>query len=292
MHDHQKLYRIFRLIQLLSQPPYRRVSRLAELLETTPETVYRYLRLLGAVGYQIDKDEQYRYFLLVDFGRDDDELLDTEEAGFLQDLLWQAPAGHPLRDRLLHKLNRQYLLRPMVQSLTKFNVYEHIRTLGQALKSERRVRLHNYFSGEGELSTRYAEPVEFQKGYTYILVFDLDKQAYRQLKIERIGDVEILDEAIQTQHDSPSPDLFGWPGSKWFSVKLRLKARARQLLLEEYPEARPFVRMQRGTAVFDGRVRGWPGIGRFILGLPGQIEVVEPEALKQYLRERIGEFDF
>lgn len=292
MTEHQKLYRVFRLIQLLSQPPYRKVARLAEILETSRETVYRYIRLLQDIGYQIDHDEHHRYFLLVDFAHEDGKLFDTEEAGFLQDLLWQAPAGHPLRDRLLHKLNRQYSLAPLMQSLVKFNVYEHIRTLGQALESGLRVRLHNYYTGEGKLSTRYVEPVEFQQGYTYIWAFDLDKQDYRQFKIERISDVEILDEPITGEHESRTLDLFGWTGPQWLPVTLKLSTRAHQLLLEEYPEARPFVRTHKGQAIFDGMVRDWHGIGRFILGLPGQVEVVEPEELKHYLQKRIGEFDF
>jgi len=292
MNDQQKLYRVFRLIQLLSQRPYRKVARLAEILEISPETGYRYIRLLQAIGYQIDHDEHYRYFLLVDFTHEDGKLLDTEEAGFLQDLLWQAPAGHPLRDRLLHKLNRQYTLAPLMQSLVKFNVYEHIRTLGQALESERRVRLHNYYTGEGKVGTRYVEPVEFQQGYTYIFAFDLDRKDYRQFKIERISDVEILDEPITGEHESRTLDIFGWTGPRWLTVTLKLSTRAHQLLLEEYPDARPFVRTHKGRAIFDGMVRDWHGIGRFILGLPGQVAVVEPEELKQYLRKRIGEFDF
>ena len=126
MTDQQKLYRVFRLIQLLSQPPYRTVKRLAEILEVDPRTVYRYIQLLESLGYAVDKKPGDRYFLHVEFTQEGG-LIDTDEAGFLQDLLWQAPAGHPLRDRLLHKLNRQYMLAPLAQSLTKFNIYEHIR---------------------------------------------------------------------------------------------------------------------------------------------------------------------
>ena len=60
MTDQQKLYRVFRLLQLLSQRPYRNVPHLASVLETSRETVYKYIRLLESVGYQIDKDEHNR----------------------------------------------------------------------------------------------------------------------------------------------------------------------------------------------------------------------------------------
>ena len=182
MTDQQKLFRVFRLIQLLSQPPYRKVKRLAEILEVDARTVYRYIQLLEKLGYGVDKKPGDRYFLQVEFSAGD-KLIDTEEAGFLQDLLWQAPAGHPLRDRLLHKLNRQYMLAPLAQSLSKFNIYEHIRALGGALEAERQVILHNYYAPSSEtLGSRHLEPVEFMQGYTYLWAYDLDKQGYRQFK--------------------------------------------------------------------------------------------------------------
>ena len=288
MTDQQKLYRVFRLIQCLSQRPYRTASRLAQLIETTPRTVYKYFHLLESVGYQIDKDEKNRYFLLVDHSIDH-QLIDTEEAGFLQDLLWQAPAGHPLRERILHKLNRQYALKPLVQSLGKFQVYEHVSVLGQAIELKRRVRLHNYLSGENELSDRYCEPVEFMESYAYLWAYDLDRADYRQFKLDRIGRVELLDEPVTTDHDSRALDLFGWTGPHWLPVTLRLSNRAYQLLLEEYPLARPFLRSSKGQVVFEGMVRDWRGIGRYILGLPGEIEVVDPPELLDYLRERVGQ---
>jgi proteasome accessory factor C len=288
MTDHQKLYRVFRLIQLLSQRPYRTVKQLAMILECGQKTAYRYIELLESVGYLIDKDEGNRYFLQMEALKGPEGLIDTEEAIFLQEMLWQMPASDPLRDKILHKLNKQFTLRPIVQSLVKLQAYEHIHTIGKAIEMGRRVRLHNYHSAEGELSTKHMEPVEFQQGYTYLWAYDLDKQDYRQLKIERIGYVEFLEEKIEGKHDSRLPDLFGWTGKEWLPVKLRLSSRAHQLLVEEYPDARPFIRTSKGKAYFDGMVRDWRGIGRFILGLPGEVEVVEPEGLKGYLRERVG----
>jgi len=285
MTDQQKLFRIFKLLQLLSQRPYRKVPHLAQLLECSRETVYRYIRLLESVGYQIDKTEHDCYFLLLDAGTEG-QLFDAEEAGYLQDLLWQASGKHPYRDRLLHKLNKQFTLRPLVQSLQKFQVLEHTQKLGQAIESQVQVRL-TYLSSTGELTQRHGEPVEFMDGYTYLWFYDLDKGEYRQLKMERIGHVELTELPIARKHESRALDLFGWTGPKWLPVTLRLSYRAQQLLLEEHPDARPFVRSSGSQSYFDGMVRDWRGIGRFILGLPGEIEVVEPEELRGYLVERI-----
>lgn len=286
MTDQQKLYRLFRLLAVLSQRPYRTVPHLASLLECSKETIYKYLRLLESVGYQIDKDEGNRYFLLLDHAPQH-SLLDLDEAGFLNDVLWQTSAGHPLRDRILHKLNRQFTLRPLVQSLGKFQMYTHINTLGQAIEGNRRVRLHNYLSGNNEQTHRYCEPVEFMENYAYLWAFDIDKEDYRQFKIDRIGYVELLAEPITGHHESRVLDLFGWTGPRWLPVQLQLSNRAHQLLLEEYPDARPFVRTFRSQAIFEGAVRDWRGIGRFILGLPTEITVTDTPDLLDYLRQRV-----
>lgn len=291
--DQQKLYRVFRLIRLLSQPPYRTVKQLASILEVSPETAYRYIRLLESVGYSIDKKPGNRYFLFLDYEHDT-PLIDQDEAGYLHDLLWQASAGDPRREHLLHKFNKQFSLAPVVQSLPKLAVYEHVRVLGRALEQNLRVRLLNYYapSSGGQLTNRYLEPVEFMQGYTYLWAYDLEKEDYRQFKLDRIGDVELLDEAVTGEHESRVLDLFGWTGPQWLPVKLRLSSYAHHLLLEEYPDARPFLRTHRGEALFDGMVRDWRGIGRFVLGLPGEVEVVEPEEFRGYLRERVDSFKF
>jgi len=286
MNDLQKLYRIFRLLQLLSQPPYRTVPQLASLLDTSTKSVYRYLRLLEEVGYLIDKKEGNRYFLQLDFPAQH-SFLDMDEAGYLNDLLWNAASGDPRREKILHKLNQQFTLRPLVQSTARIKTYEHIQVITAAIEAGRRVRIHNYLKADGSLSTRYVEPVEFMDGYGYLWCYDLDKKEYRQFKLDRMGDVEMLDESFESKHESRALDLFGWTGPKWLPVRLKLSPRAYQLLIEEYPDSRPFVRMSGGEAFFDGVVRDWRGIGRFILGLAGEIEVQEPEELRAYLRKRI-----
>lgn len=288
MTDQQKIYRVFRLLAILSQRPFRTVPHLASIIDCSKETIYKYIRLLESVGYQIDKDEGNRYFLLLDHDHKH-PLLELEEAAFIQDILWQTPADNPLRDRILSMLNRQFTLRPLVQNLAKSQVYSHIQTISKALEGNLRLQLHNYLSGDNALSSRYCEPVQFVDGFTYLYAYDIDKQDYRQFKLDRIGHVELLREQIETTHESRTLDFFGWTGSTWLSVKLQLSNRARQLLIEEYPITRPYVGSHNGQSVFDGAVRDWRGIGRFILGLPGEITVLDPPELLDYLRERAGQ---
>ena len=124
------------------------------------------------------------------------------------------------------------------------------------------------------------------ENYAYLWAYDLDRQDYRRFKLDRIGRVEILETRILLVHESRTADLFGWTGPQWLPLTLRLSTRAYQLLVEEFPAAKPFIRSSRGQLLFDGMVRDWRGIGRFILGLPGEIEVLSPSELLDYLSQR------
>jgi len=43
--------------------------------------------------------------------------------------------------------------------------------------------------------------------------------------------------------------------------------------------------------IYEGRVRSFKGIGRFVLGLPGEVRVLAPEGLVGYVREKMEKTD-
>jgi hypothetical protein len=63
--------------------------------------------------------------------------------------------------------------------------------------------------------------------------------------------------------------------------------RAKQLLIEEHPATLPFVKRQGPHWHFEGALMGFEDVGRFILGLPGEVKVLEPPELWDYVLEKI-----
>jgi hypothetical protein len=60
-------------------------------------------------------------------------------------------------------------------------------------------------------------------------------------------------------------------------------------MLEEHPNARPYMYINnRNQYYFKGEIAQLPGLGRFILGLPGEIKVEEGEEMKAYLKEQVS----
>jgi len=106
-----------------------------------------------------------------------------------------------------------------------------------------------------------------------------------------------MDSLCQYDKNAFPTDFFGFTSESSFLVKLQLTKRAYRLLIEEFPEVQPYTSHEPYLdsdkpfrLICD--VRSPIGIGRFILGLPGEILVESPAELKEYLRKRVGEFEF
>ena len=54
--EQQKILRVFKLINLLQSTIGKPVHRLAELLQTDERTIYRYFKLLEALGFVVVKE--------------------------------------------------------------------------------------------------------------------------------------------------------------------------------------------------------------------------------------------
>ena len=129
----------------------------------------------------------------------------------------------------------------------------------------------------------------------------------------RMGDVQKADDpwTHAIAHHSLPMDDFRFHGDKEYHVILRLNNLAKNLMVEEFPLTETHITPQDGILelheemmtmadltlpphdmeseeeefwIYDGIVRGLDGVGRFALGLEGNIEVMEGDALIEYLR--------
>ncbi len=153
--------------------------------------------------------------------------------------------------------------------------------------------MKNYHSTSSQkIKDRYIEPIHFDEDQTYLIAFDLEAEQQRQFKLDRIEGVEVSGESITGQHRAMPIDLFGFTGAEWLPFSLQLSAIAYRLLIEEFPAARPFVTMVDAHYIFTAQVKDWRGLGRFVLGLPGEIKILEPTVFKTYLQAEIARFSF
>jgi predicted DNA-binding transcriptional regulator YafY len=289
MDTEKRIIRIFQLIAYLSHKPFRTKQKLAQIFHTTVRTIERDFEVLERLNYPVDTQNGL-CFIVKDIPAEKGVSFTFEETQVLRELLYSDQ--HPLRDGILRKLFYHSDLHPLSQNLMQAENARKIRELVKAISEKQRVVLRNYHSAHSQsISDRKVEPLEFSDNYESITAFELASQQQKSYKIERIEAVERLDEVQTYQYLSAGTDWFGFIGEQAFTVQLRLSDLAYRRLIEEHPSTKPFVQLKFPNTShpyhFEGEVRSEIGIGRFILGLPNEIQVLAPQKLKDYLNERI-----
>ncbi|RMG72646.1 MAG: WYL domain-containing protein [Bacteroidetes bacterium] len=284
----QKMLRIFRLIRLLNRQPGQTVLHLARLLEITPRSVYRYLDLLEELGYAVDRDMEGRFFIFSETTEDHLPRLEVEEVQQLGELLQNHLPDSEGRAALLRKLYAHSDFNHLAGELVDAHTGQVFRALGEALTLQVQVRLLGYQSpSSGQVSDRLVEPMGFTTDCRHLLAYEPASEMVKQFKLDRIEGVERLESPRKYHGIVDQPDVFGMSGEQEHEVILNLSLRAYRLLVEEFPRTRAQISKQKGSwpYQYQGTVRAWQGVGRFVLGLPGEIYIVLPEALRAYCRE-------
>ncbi len=291
--EQQKILRVFKLINLLQAPIGKPVHRLAEILETDERTIYRYFKLLEALGFEVIKE--FSKYKITDRPGNQTSLaygtFSQEESHWLQVMIETQGKSNLLRDSVLQKLQLRSEVKQGSEQLFKANLGKLVDLIGQGISGKKQLWLKDYYSFSSETtSDRLVEPVGFSSDYENIHAFEPESMSMKVFKVERIGEVVIGTEnwKYEFHHELPGQAIFGFTGKNRFNVKLKLSKRAYQLMLEEHPNALPFMSIKnRNHYYFQGEIPQLPGLARFILGLPGEIKVEEGEEMKAYLKEQL-----
>jgi predicted DNA-binding transcriptional regulator YafY len=288
-----KILRVFQLIGLLKGGG-RTVDQLAQQLDTTPRTIYRYFKLLEEIGFIIDQDFHSRYFIHQQEGENPEDRFTLEEVSILRQLIQSGSGGHPLRASILKKLAFHSEAKELPEQFLKLRVAKMFRLLTEATEQNAQVVLKNYHSANSqEITDRLVEPFQFGEGFQSVLALDTKDKQCKYFKLERIGEVVILNKPYKFQklHEKSSTDIFGMSGRKQNWVTLQLNLRAYVLMREEFPLSLPYLEKnedaEERSYTFHAPVLNFKGVGRFVMGLAEEISIVGPPEFKTYIKEKL-----
>ena len=297
--EQQKLLRLFKMIWLMSPPRGKTINQLVDLLDVTDKTIYRYLSLLKETDFfQVVKKGKHHIvydkisekgYLNIKF--DYDELECISEA-----------LNHTFPERDISRGIQAKLFQHLSFGLkSQSSVIRHtpiiIRDLHKAMQNKLYVALDYFSANGGTLVKRLVEPLDFTELHRYLIVYDPEAHVkITNLKTSRIQSVEILTKRCTQSPDSiKGIDVFDIACyEEQHTLILDMTPLAYRLMMEEYPRTESCFEPLNAEGVFKYRftatVYNFLPIARFILGLPGQVKIIEPYALVEDIQKKMKNF--
>lgn len=294
-HDHLK--RELDLLLLLSQNRQYTPDEICKKLDISRRSLYYYLEFFRNAGFIVEKYGQYNYI-----SRESPffkKLLDLlqftdEEAVAMRRLIEENPSKTILMKGLQAKLEKFFDFRILADEERQQRTSRNLKRLHDAVKMKKMVKIVNYSSNNSRsVSDRIVEPFLFLNNNNDIRCHEISSGMNKTFRLSRMESVEILDvEWIhEDRHKKIYFDLFMFSGEERFPVQMIFGQVARNLLLEDCPDSAPcFAQRSDGRWDFRTEVCSYRGIGRFVLGILSDIEVIGDEGFKEYLRDMISEY--
>ncbi len=291
--DQPKIERVLRLMTLMSGSVEYTVDELADKLDTSYRSIYRYIDTFKACGFAVEKvhGNVYRLAKMSPRYPDLDKLVyfSEEEAYLVNHLIDRLDPTNALKAGLQRKLAAIYSSTSIADYIDKRSNAANVEALSRAVREKKAVRLLRYESGHsGQIRDRHVEPFGFTTNFIDAWAFDLEDGRNKIFKISRMEEVQVLEDEAWTreaEHERLGMDVFRMAGHEEFRVRLRLSMKAKNLLTEEYPLAeRDLKRDTDGSWILDTGICAVAGVGRFVSGLAGEIQILDGEPLRDYLR--------
>jgi predicted DNA-binding transcriptional regulator YafY len=292
MTEHRKISRVLQLIARLRHPIGHRKTDLARRFGVNVRTIERYIILLKELGFNVLQDGNRFRIAFIDnkgFKQEEHIVFTLEEAMVIKEALLNSNAIGPLRNILLDKLYSLTDIDDLATTMSKLNHSNNITVINKAIKNKVQVVLKEYNSARSAACDRLVEPIRFYAYFQYLKAYELKAKRVKIFKTERIGGAELTlaPWVFEERHEELNMDPFGISGTEAVKVHIRMGKRAWQLLCEEHPDAVPAIVPHNSKWDYTGDVYGFEGVGRFVMGLIDQVEVIAPAALKEYVRESI-----
>jgi proteasome accessory factor BC len=164
---------------------------------------------------------------------------------------------------------------------------EVARVVSKAIAGRRLLAIDYYKENEDEFTERTVEPYKLMNGQEgwYVHVWDLDKEAPRSYRLDRIREATVLDERFEPR-EGVEPDVHGWPSTGevpasrtariWVSPDRARWAREDRRVVQELSD---------GAVVVERAFAGGDWLAREVLKEAGDAVVLEPEDARRAVLE-------
>lgn len=195
--DQPKIERLLRLMKLLTANTTYTVDQLAERLDMSRRTIYRYIDTFRDAGFVIKKSgDCIRLDKASPHFKDISQLVHftEEEAVILKSAIESIDDTNLLKQNLKKKLYAVYDNKTLADTVVRGKNAPNIRSLIEAIEEERQVILHGYQSAHGSaVRDRRVEPFAFTTNYVQVWCYDTEDGRCKLFKSSRISSVEVTE---------------------------------------------------------------------------------------------------
>ena len=271
------------------------INELADKLGMSYRTIYRYIDTFKNAGFAVVKTygNVYKLEMMPDEAPKLDRLLyfSDEEAYLVNSLIDRLSSANSLKKGLKDKLAVIYDSTSIADFVDARSNSTHVQRLAQAAKDKKLVILRDYESGNSHtIRDRYVEPFDFTTDYVDVWAYDLEDGKNKSFKVSRIGEVDVQenDWIAEDSHRKYGMDIFRMSNAKKpVRIVLKMTVMAKTLLVEEHPLAEKYLKKDGEQWILDTEVYSFAGVCRFFLGLSSDVKILEPQSLKDYVRNFI-----
>jgi len=164
---------------------------------------------------------------------------------------------------------------------------EIARVVSRAIAGRRLLEIEYYKENEDEFTQRTVEPYKLLNGQEgwYVHAFDLEKDAPRSYRLDRIREATVLEERFEPR-EGIEPDVQGWPTTGevpdsriarvWISPERARWAKEDRSVVEE---------LRDGSVIVEFPYAGHDYLAREVLKEAGDAVVLEPEEARRAVAE-------
>ncbi|MCM1992167.1 helix-turn-helix transcriptional regulator [Oceanirhabdus seepicola] len=291
--------RLFSIMLILSNKGKKTAAQLAERLEVSPRTIYRDIHKLSLSGIPIYSEDGRSggYYLMEDYKVDNLYFKEDDMKPILSILknIQNLFGDNGYLNEIINKYENVNEKNNFTINMTNVSMIEEIKnylhTTSMAIDNKKVIKLQ-YVNRRQEVEERMVEPIyiSYSSGEWYINGFCRNRNDYRSFKLTRIKNLVSLDFAFDRDIDIDTLKNIYDRDFKNISIKVVLKFHPKfGPQLTEYFAKENIQKCADGYFIAHEFYPHDEGLIKHILGYGKWCQVLEPEYLKQEIKDYLNE---
>lgn len=291
---HDKLGKELEIIRMLASYEDLSVDEICRRTNLSRRNLYYYLQFFKESGfilfkrnkcYHIDRRSPFLNKLL--------DLLQftEEEATTMRKALDMIDGNNPIVNHLRAKLDRFYDFDILSDVESRKKAAEKVNTIYEAIKNKCVVKIEGYSSPHSlTVRDRYVEPYMLMNNNNDVRCYEPLTDQCKTFRVSRMEKVVALDLrwSDENKHTQVFTDIFMFSSDSKKPIRLRMGQLSKNVFTEEYPAIKEHITAENDNHwIADFEVCDFRGIGRFVLGLLEDIEILGNEDFREYIYNKV-----